>query len=358
VPQDGFSRILPCSEGGLFEPPESPYTGIEEIEGTDTESLASARVTLSKFEASKIKTASTSISPLRITKKNSMLELGDPLSLRRPAQKLSKSSFVTTVQPAAGVPEPTSPTSFSLPSPACTQTPSTPRSASSFFSAMFSKLPASPDLSMDTSTIDACHVNLEADGLKGSSSTKDSRFFTPSTGKMNKSPQTVKAEDVKSPTFEKVKKMFASSQDLFKAPEGKLQYFSFHCTPIIQLNLSYPYTESPKRRLPESFTVSSNQSSSCLQLDSNSSHSPGKKGSAAATVPQDLLDEIHRFSFNQYAEEHFAAGQKSVSKMFSRRSIALEQRKKWQAVSVPANTYISRASSLTDLTLSILCREI
>lgn len=53
---------------------------------------------------------------------------------------------------------------------------------------------------------------------------------------------------------------------------------------------------------------------------------------AVSPVPQDLLDEIHRFSFNQYAQEHFAGSGRRHTRIFHKKMLPLEQRMKWQSV--------------------------
>lgn len=53
----------------------------------------------------------------------------------------------------------------------------------------------------------------------------------------------------------------------------------------------------------------------------------------SASMPQGLLDEIHRFAFVQYAERHFAISQKKRSAPIFKKSQSLEQRMRWQSVS-------------------------
>lgn len=207
---------------------ESPYLGIEETKETITITADDLIGALSPTVVARKSKNLAGTAPLKIRKRTSIARLGEALALRSPQADDEASSYGNTLKDKAKKKAiPTLDISASGPNtkasleatpgqpktPGTPGTPGTPHSPSSFFSAVFGKTPMSPGSpSSVTATFDDVHSNRE-----------QAVFATPLVVvDGNKSPKATKSpKEVKSPTMDKVKKMFASSQDLFKQSEGQ-----------------------------------------------------------------------------------------------------------------------------------------
>lgn len=91
---------------------------------------------------------------------------------------------------------------------------------------------------------------------------------------------------------------------------------------------------------PSSSGLSAVPSSQSTGAGGNAQGLPQSKSGSISThsrppsvLPQELLDEIHRFSFAQYARAHFAAAQRGRNRLFLRKTVPLEESMRWQLVS-------------------------
>lgn len=214
--QEGFSSpITPCDDCSDFVQ-ESPYLGIEDTKDSIT-ITADDLISVLPSLVPKSKT----VAPLKIRKKESSPKLGEPVSLASPmTEEIVKKKRNTPTLDTRTTFDDTVAVS-SPKTPATPKTPNTPRSPSAFFAAMFNRLPMSPELAARSNAI-AALVSVDDHQMSTPNvSEAEVSFNSIPSVDTSRSPETIRVgKDGKSPTLDKVKKMFATSQDLFKQGEG------------------------------------------------------------------------------------------------------------------------------------------
>lgn len=214
APQETFSTpILSSDEYPEVGYAESPYLGIEEAKETvviTADDLIAAIPPIVK----KGKT----VAPLKIRKKLSMVGLGEPVNLRSPEEKSERGWSKKTGTPkldAAAIQNSNSSLDTGPKTPGSPGSPCIPRSPSSFFSAVFGRPAMSPEIS---SSSVATLKEAQEDGISYDHQTPATPVAGFDSPKMDE--VTKHGDQLKSPTLDKIKKMFASSQDLFRQSEG------------------------------------------------------------------------------------------------------------------------------------------
>lgn len=338
--QEGFATPSPVYGAQPAFLQESPYLGIEETKETVTITADDLIGAVSPTVTRKIK----AVAPLKLRKKASLPQLGDALALRSSEQeagmkeKKRKSAIhdITTVESLKGSLETVPKT------PGTPGTPGTPRSPASFFSAVFGKPPTSPDVRSSPVSLGAGDNSSQQKDTEDCSinpTTPEAAPMSPEEATSPKETQLPKADEARSPTspkgsrsptLDKVKKIFASSQDLFKQSQGEMALKQLHNSTD-----SSSIAASPKgmRRSISDLSATGATAPIASPGPSMSARHPSP-GRAVSPVPQDLLDEVHRFSFNQYAQTHFASSGRRHTRIFNKKVLPLEQRMKWQAVCI------------------------
>lgn len=223
APQETFSTpILSSDEYPEVVHAESPYLGIEEAKETVV-------ITADDLIAAipPIVEKGKTVAPLKIRKKLSMVGLGEPVNLRSPEEKSERGWSKETGTPkldAAAIQNSNSSLDTGPKTPGSPDTPGTPRSPSSFFSAVFGKAAMSCEIS---SSSVATLKEAQEEGISYEHqppATPVAAFDSPKMDEVKKH-----GDQLKSPTLDKIKKMFASSQDLFRQSEGGSD-MKYRCT--------------------------------------------------------------------------------------------------------------------------------